>query len=252
MTVTVTVKPWSWSKHLESWPVVQEQGFWCVPGLYWYIPVCTGMYSYTRNFTVHTSMYSVHTWIYKLTNMYFIWWRGHYNHAWVPPYTRPTLQVSPTVVQSQTNVCSHIFRKALFIPVHTSMYQCCTSTYSHRSHSHFISNQAPSRLRPSRVSFLRLSDDLKAEFCLSEVSSIVWSLLKQFQKQRMYQYILSTYQCISIQAPSRLLPSRVSFLRLSDDLLAEFCLSEVSSIVRSLLKQFQKQGMYQYILSTYQ
>ena len=117
-------------------------------------------------------MYSVHdTWIYLLTYMHFIWWRGHYNHAWVPPYTRPTLPVSLTVVQSQLNVCPHIFRKALFIPVHTCMYQCCTSTYSHRSHSHFISNQAPSRLRPSRVSSLRLSDDIRAESCLFEVSN---------------------------------------------------------------------------------
>ena len=73
--------------------------------------------------------------------MYIIWWMGHYNHAWVPPYSRPTLQVSPTVVQSKKNVCFHIFRKALFIPVHTSMYQCCISTYSPRSHStlHFHS-----------------------------------------------------------------------------------------------------------------
>ena len=68
-----------------------------------------------------------------------------------------------------------MFRQALFVPVHTRMYQCCTSTYSHRSLSHFISRaiQAPSRLRPSRVSFLRLSDDLLAESCLSAVSSIV-------------------------------------------------------------------------------
>ncbi len=73
----------------------------------------------------------------------------------VPPYTHPTLPESLTLVQSQTNVCSHIFRNALVIPVHTIMYQCCSSTYSHRSHSHFISNQAPSCLRPSLVSFQR-------------------------------------------------------------------------------------------------
>ena len=53
-----------------------------------------------------------------------------------------------------------MFRKALFVPVHTRMYQCCTSTYSHRSHSHFISIQAPSRLRPSRVSFLAGEEEL--------------------------------------------------------------------------------------------
>ena len=83
--------------------------------------------------------------------MYFLGWRGHYIHDWVRPLSCPTLQVSPTsnVVQSHIHVWFHMFRKALFIPVHTRMYQCCTSTYSHRSHSHFISIQAPSRLRPS-------------------------------------------------------------------------------------------------------
>ena len=55
-----------------------------------------------------------------------------------------------------------MFRKALFVTVHTRMYQCCTSTYSHRSHSHFISIQAPSRLRPSRVSFLAGEEELGA------------------------------------------------------------------------------------------
>ncbi len=82
--------------------------------------------------------------------MYFIL---HYTNAWVPPYTRPTHTVSLPTVQSQTNICSHIFRIVLFRQVHTSMYcGCgCTSTYSHTEHSHFISNQAPSSFRPSRV-----------------------------------------------------------------------------------------------------
>ena len=55
-----------------------------------------------------------------------------------------------------------MFRKALIVPVHTRMYQSCTSTYSHRSHSHFISIQAPSRLLPSQVSFLAGEEELGA------------------------------------------------------------------------------------------
>jgi hypothetical protein len=47
--------------HLESWPVVQEQCFLYEPGLYSYILVHTSMYSYVRNFKVHTGMYWVHT-----------------------------------------------------------------------------------------------------------------------------------------------------------------------------------------------
>ena len=98
-------------------------------------------------------------------------WRGHYNHSFLPPFTCPTLHVSPAIVLNEINVCSHMFSEALFVPVHTCMYLCCTSTYSHWSLSHFISLaiQAPSRLRPSRVSFLRLSNDLLAESSLSTV-----------------------------------------------------------------------------------
>jgi hypothetical protein len=120
-------------------------------------------------------MYTVHTCVYQLNIMFFIWGRIQYSKAWVPPYTRPTHPVSLPTGQCQRNVCSHSFMKALLSPVHTSMYQVCTSTYAHRSHSHFISNQAlaQSPLRPSRVSFRHLSDELRAEFSLSEVSSIV-------------------------------------------------------------------------------
>ena len=49
-----------------------------------------------------------------------------------------------------------MFRKALFVPVHTCMYLCCTSTYSHRSLSHFISRaiQAPSGFLPHTISYV--------------------------------------------------------------------------------------------------
>ena len=77
--------------------------------------------------------------------------------------------------QSKVNNMSslQIFGKTLYSPVCTSMYQVCTSTYSFRSHSHFIFNQARPSLRRPRVSFLRTSNALRAASCLSKVSSIV-------------------------------------------------------------------------------
>ena len=138
--------------------------------------------------------------------MHFIWWRGYYNHAWVSPYTHPTLPVSLTVVQSQLNVCPHIFRKALFIPLHTRMYQCCTSTYWHRSHSHFNSNQAPlgaggswrraGGVQPNSPPREHHGDPPQWSKGMEE-QSIQYPALEQhelFQKQGMYQYVLSTYQ----------------------------------------------------------
>ena len=110
--------------------------------------------------------------MYQLTNMYFIWGKGQYYNAWAPPYymiyspshTPSNTSRPPDQLESQSNVSSssHSFRKAWFrlAWVHTSMYRVCTSTYSHRSHSHFISNQVSSPLLPSRVSFWRLSDAL--------------------------------------------------------------------------------------------
>ncbi len=54
-----------------------------------------------------------------------------------------THTVSFTTGQSHIIVCSQSFRKALYRPVHTGMYMWFTCTYSHRSHSHFISDSLP-------------------------------------------------------------------------------------------------------------
>ncbi len=116
--------------------------------------------------------YSIHTRIHQLNYIYLIWGRRQYSNAWVSPYTRPTHPVSLPTGQTQRNVCSHSFMTALFRPVHTSMYLVCTSTYAHRSHSHFISNHALSPLQPSQVSFWRLCNALRAESCLSEDSEL--------------------------------------------------------------------------------
>ncbi len=141
-------------------------------------------------------MHTVHTCIYLLNIMYFLWGRSQYSNAWVPPYTRPTHPVSlPTVTgQSQKNICPHSFMKALFRPVHhdTSMYQVCASTYAHRSHSHFISNQALSPLRPSLVSFQSLSDALRADSCLSEVSSTVKPPRRGLQRPNCHSHVLTS------------------------------------------------------------
>ncbi len=105
--------------------------------------------------------------------MNLIWGKRQYSNSWVPPYTCPAHPVSLPTGQTQRNVCSHSFMTALFRLVHTCMYVVCISTYAHRSLSHFIANHALSPVRPSQVSFQRLSDILQAESCLSEVSSIV-------------------------------------------------------------------------------
>ncbi len=70
----------------------------------------------------------------------------YYFNVEVPPNTRPTNPVSFDTAQSQLIVCSHNFKNALFSLVHTGMSSVCTSTCSHRSQSHFISNQAGSSL----------------------------------------------------------------------------------------------------------
>ncbi len=80
-------------------------------------------------------MYLVHTGMYQLTNIYFIWGKGLYYNALAPPYTCPTLPVTLPTDQSQSNVSSHSF---WFLLVHTSMYLVCISTYSHSSKSHLF------------------------------------------------------------------------------------------------------------------
>ncbi len=113
-----------------------------------------------------------------------------------------------------------------FVPVHTGMYlyvlvntklestywyvlsmyqnkvmQCCTSTYSHRSHSHFISNQAPSCLLPSLVSFLHdalisrvLMDIWHPCVCITQYSTKSCKAGLREVQPGMYMYILSTYK----------------------------------------------------------
>ncbi len=130
------------------------QKYFSKHGIYWYVQVCT---TYILVYTSWTTC----------------------TLSWERPYTCPThpVTVSLHTGQTQRNVCSHSFMTALFRLIHTCMYVVCSSTYAHRSRSHFISNHhdALSPLRPLLVSFRHLSDVLRAaaESCLSEVSSMV-------------------------------------------------------------------------------
>ncbi len=71
-----------------------------------------------------------------------------------------------------------------FVPV-------CTSTYSFRSHSHFIFNQARPSLQRPRVSFLQTSNALLAASCLSKVSSIVRPPRRGLPRPNCHSHVLN-------------------------------------------------------------
>ncbi len=71
----------------------------------------------------------------------------------------------------------------MFVQVHT-----------HRTPTH-TSFQAPSSLRPSRVSFRRLSDALRAEPCLSEASSIVRPPKRGLPRPNIHSHVWPHRRC---------------------------------------------------------